>query len=174
MRYVYCPKCGAKLTDRAAGDDGSVPYCTACEKYWFDTFASCAIVLIYNELDEIVLCRQGYLSDRYATVTSGYITPGENAEQAARREAKEELGLDLGELEYGGTYWFAIGDMLMHAFLAYCPKCELRLSSEIDSAGWVPATQAHLSLFPDAPGNAAFGLLRQFLKKRGLPQPEAC
>ncbi|EGN57460.1 hypothetical protein PRBRB14_21770 [Hallella multisaccharivorax DSM 17128] len=55
MRYKYCPNCGAKLSLREAGDDGKVPYCDHCQKYWFDTFSDAVIVLVYNEKNEIAL-----------------------------------------------------------------------------------------------------------------------
>ena len=35
MRYKYCPECGNALIDKKAGDDGNVPYCTKCERFWF-------------------------------------------------------------------------------------------------------------------------------------------
>ena len=168
MRYIFCPVCGAKLTTREAGDDGQVPYCDRCEKYWFDTFPSCVIVLVHNEFDEIVLGRQSYLSDRYASFTSGYITPGESAEETAYREVKEEIGLDLETLDYAGTYWFAKGDMLMHGFIGYAGKRELTLSPEVDSAEWVPALDAQSKMFPDSPGNAQYGVYRKYLERRGL------
>ena len=98
MHYTYCPLCGSKLVDKEAGDDGVVPYCEHCKKYWFDGFASCVMVLTYNQFDEIVLCRQSYLSDKYSSLTSGFITPGETAEQCAVREVKEELGIDIQNL----------------------------------------------------------------------------
>ncbi len=49
MHYVYCPQCGMKLTDKSAGDDGYVPFCKQCRKYWFDSFPSCSIVLVANQ-----------------------------------------------------------------------------------------------------------------------------
>lgn len=119
MRYQYCSACGKKLHEKQAGDDGDVPFCTLCNKYWFGSFASCVIVLVYNEYNEIVLCRQGYLSDRYTSFTSGYITPGETAEEAAIREIKEELGLGVQTLTCAGAYWFAQREQLMHGFLGY-------------------------------------------------------
>ena len=166
MHYIYCPKCGSLLSSRKAGDDGLVPYCEDCKKFWFDTFASCVIVLVYNEYDEVVLCRQSYLSDKYATITSGYITPGETAEEAAVREVKEELGIDISNLEYGGTYWFGANDMLMYAFMGYTKKCEFTLSEEVDKALWIPAKEAEKYMFPDSPGNASVGVLKRFLSKR--------
>ena len=89
MRYKYCPECGAKLNKRQAGDDGLVPYCDNCKRYWFDSFSSCVIVMVVNELHEIALLKQSYISDQYETFVAGYITPGENAEEAATREVKE-------------------------------------------------------------------------------------
>lgn len=168
MRYVYCPHCGTKLINKKAGDDGAVPFCELCKKYWFDSFASCVIVLVYNEFDEIVLCRQGYLSDKYTSVTSGYITPGENAEETALREVKEELGIELESLEYAGTVWFGANDMLMHGFVGFAHKCELKLSEEIDSAEWVYYTEAPKTMFPDSPGNALHVVYRKFLELREL------
>lgn len=76
MHYKFCPECGTKLIEKEAGDDGQVPFCKICNKFWFDSFSSCVIVLTYNEFDEVVLARQQYLSDKYASFTSGYITPG--------------------------------------------------------------------------------------------------
>ena len=170
MRYTYCPDCGTKLGERKAGDDGNVPYCEKCGKYWFDTFSDCVIVLTYNEYDEVVLARQSYMSDKYAVFTSGYMAVGETAEETAVREVKEELGIDVQQLTYAGTYWFGAKDMLMHGFIAYAPKCELHLSEEVDSAQWVPALEAPKTMFPDRPGNAAFPIYRKYLKMRGISE----
>lgn len=168
MHYKYCPECGHKLTDKPAGDDGNVPFCERCDKYWFDSFSSCVIVLVYNEFGEVVLARQGYLSDKYASFTSGYMSPGETAEESAIREVKEELGIDLKRLEYAGTYWFEPRGLLMHGFIGYTPKCDLTLSQEVDSAEWVPALDVPKTLFPVSPNNSAYAIYRLFLKKQGL------
>ncbi|BBF42517.1 NADH pyrophosphatase [Lachnospiraceae bacterium KM106-2] len=166
MRYKFCPECGAKLIEKPAGDDGLVPFCKFCDRYWFDSFSSCVIILVANEYDELVLIRQGYLSKQYASFVAGYMTPGENAEETAMREVKEEIGIDVEKLEYAGTYWFDAKGLLMHGFLAYARKCDLVLSSEVDSASWVPAKEAPAYMFPDSPGNAASAIYKKYIKKK--------
>lgn len=164
MRYKYCPECGKKLIDKAAGDDGFVPYCPECNKYWFDAFASCVIVMVVNELNEIALLRQSYISDEYETFVAGFMTPGETAEEAAKREVKEELGLDVERLEYAGTHWFAKREQLMHAFIGYVEKAPFCLSGEVDSASWASIDDAPRKMFPDRAGNTQHILYRQYVR----------
>lgn len=170
MHYKFCPECGTKLVDRSAGDDGMVPYCTECEQYWFDTFASCVIVMVVNEQREIALLHQSYISDEHETFVAGFMTPGENAEEAAVREVKEELGLDVVKLEYAGTHWFDKRGQLMHAFIGYVDKKPFTLSSEVDSAAWVNFAEAPERMFPDRPGNTQHILYRKYLE--GIKEQE--
>lgn len=106
-----------------------------------------------------------YMSDRYTSFVSGYITPGESAEETAVREVKEEIGVKLNTLEYAGTYWFAKKELLMHGFIGRAKKCNLVLSQEVDSAEWTPAKEVVKTLFPDVPGNAAFAIYRKFMER---------
>lgn len=164
MRYKYCPECGNKLIDKQAGDDGAVPWCESCHKYWFDTFSSVAIVLVANEHGEIALLRQNYLSEKYWTYVSGYMTPGETAEETAYREVREELGIELEDLTYAGTYWFGQREQLMHGFIGIAKKTELRLSSEVGDAQWIPAEEVPEKLFPDQAGNSQHPIYRRYLQ----------
>lgn len=166
MRYKYCPQCGEKLIFHKAGDDGDVPFCTECNKLWFDAFSNASIVMVVNEFDEIALLRQSYMSDKYTSFVSGYITPGETAEETAVREVKEEIGVTLDSLEYDGTVWFEKLELLMHCFIGRAKKCDLVLSQEVDSAEWTPAEEVVNTIFPEAPGNAAFAMYKKFMRKR--------
>lgn len=145
---------------RIAGDDGEVPYCLTCERFWFDAFSTCVIVLIVNDRGEVLLLRQDYLSREHATIVSGYMKPGETAEQAARREVREEVGLGLSSLRYGGSCWFASGDMLMIGFVAQAEPGELRLSDEVNAAQWVEPERAAKLVVPETPGSPVHMLLR--------------
>ena len=164
MRYHYCPECGTKLVGRTAGDEGDVPYCDPCGKYWFDTFADVTIVMVTNEHHEIAMLQQQYLSDRYWNYIAGFIKPGENAEETARREVREEVGLELERLEYAGTHWFGEREQLMHAFIGFAKKADFTLSSEVNQAEWVPVEEAPGRMFPERPGNTQQPLYRKYLE----------
>ncbi len=168
MRYIYCPQCGNRLTERQAGDDGPVPFCTTCEKFWFDAFASCVIVLVANEEHEIALLRQLYLSDRHHTFVAGFIKPGETAEETAVREVSEELGLEVKELVFVASCWFAKREQLMFGFIGMTEKRDFVLSGEVDEAIWVPVAEAPQKMFPDVKGNTQHILYRRYLELVGL------
>ncbi len=166
MRFQYCPNCGSRLELREIGDEGKVPYCVKCEQPWFDMFPSCIIVLVVNEYDEALLLRQDYMSTQYRTLVSGYMKPGESAEEATRREVAEEVGIQLDGLELIGTYWFGRKDMLMIGFLASARKVEPKLSVEVDDARWIPVEEAIALVHPKAPGSVAYLLLEEYLNRK--------
>lgn len=163
MHHIYCPVCGTKLIDKEAGDDGFVPFCTECDQYWFDVFPCASIVLVANEFQEVALIWQSYLSTEYAGFVSGYITPGETAEETAYREVEEEIGIKLDSLEYVSTVWFGLRGVLMHAYVGHCKKADFTLSSEVDRALWVPVTEAADYVYPPRPGSAIHPALQHYL-----------
>lgn len=166
MRFHHCPHCGAKLTTRPMGDEGDVPYCEGCEIPLFDMFSTCIIALVVNEVGEAALLRQNYISDQYYNLVSGYMKPGENAEDTARREVAEELGLTVTGLEQAGTYWFGKKDMLMIGFFAQVKKEPIKRSCEVDLARWVPLGEALGLVHPE--GSVSHTLVEAYLKKHPL------
>lgn len=163
MRFKYCPECGAPLGSRILGDEGSVPYCESCGRPYFDMFSSCVITLVVNEYSEALLLRQGYISDKYYNLVSGYISPGESAEEAAEREVLEETGVRINSLDFAGTYWFAKKDMLMIGFIARADKSDIMPSGEVDSAGWYAADKAIDMVHPK--GSVSHALVKLYLEK---------
>ena len=164
MRFTYCPHCGRRLVPRTIGDEGLVPYCEGCEKPLFDMFATCIIVMVVNELEEVALLKQNYLSDRYRVLVSGYMKPGESAEECTRREVLEEIGIALEELRIVGTDWFGRRDQLMIGFVGRAKKAEFRLSGEVDGVQWVPVEQAPELMHPGK--SISTELVRRYLEER--------
>lgn len=164
MRFRFCPQCGSLLGSRELGDEGTVPWCEGCGRPWFDMFSTCVISLVYDDECRVLLLHQEYIHPRYLNLVSGYMTPGENAETAARREIKEETGLDIDRLEMAGTWWFGRKDMLMIGFLAHTPDSgRLSLSGEVDSAAWYPASDAPALVHPE--GSVSYALAAIFANR---------
>lgn len=120
----------------------------------------------------MVLCKQPHLSQEYESITSGFIMPGETAEETAHREVREELGLTLDRMIPEGTYWFSKGQMLMHGFLGFVRKQPFRLSQEVTSAHWVPILDLPQTAYPETPENVIYPLWRKLLAMKGLEEPK--
>lgn len=150
MKFRYCPDCGALLSARDLGDDKDIPWCERCSRPWFPIFPTCVISLVHNSHGEVLLLRQGYISTQYANLVSGYMQPGETAEEAALREIHEETGLEVISLHPAGTYWFSKKGMLMIGFTALvADELEVKLSCEVDSAEWCEAPEAVDKVHPE-------------------------
>lgn len=164
MRFTYCPDCGSRLELRPVGDEGDTPWCTRCEKPLFDLFASCIIALVINPKGEVAVLRQGYLSQQYGCLVSGYIKPGETAEQCAVREIREELGLEAEELQFAGTFWKERSGQLMIGFFANTRPGRVTLSGEVDSMQWMPPEQALTRVHPA--GSISHALVEAYLNRK--------
>lgn len=161
MKFRYCPDCGAQLNGRVLGDEGLVPWCDQCNKPWFDMFPVATISLVYDHQGKVLLLRQDYISTSFRNLVSGYITPGESAEECAVREILEETGQKVEQLDLKLTHWFAKKDMMMIGFFAKVDRQPLRLSSEVNDAGWYTIDEA-LEMVSDRPGSAARRLCELF------------
>lgn len=162
MRFKHCPDCGALLSHCDLGDERDVPWCDACGRPWFSVFPTAIIALVHNDRGEVLLLRQDYISTEFRNLVSGYMVPGENAEQCARREILEETGLHVDRLELVLTSWFEKKQMLMVGFFAHVSDTALRLSSEVDDAEWC-SPETILGKLSTRPGSTSRLLAERFL-----------
>ena len=142
MRFTYCPHCANKLIAKEIGDEGLIPYCENCKIPLWDIFTTCVICAVVNENKEIALLRQNYVSTSNYVCVAGVMKPGESAEETAVREVKEEIGLDVEQLKYIGSYPYNKKEMLMLGFHAAVKKAPFRISGEVDSVEWFPLDRA--------------------------------
>lgn len=162
MKFKYCPDCGEKLELRQLGDEIDVPWCTSCDKPWFPVFPVATIALVYDDDNNVLLLRQNYISTEFRNLVSGYVVPGERAEETMLREIKEETGLDVLDWSLRGTWWFAKKDMMMIGFMAHVRRSPLVLSSEVDGASWHTASEA-ITLVHQRPESVSRILTQMFL-----------
>ena len=166
MKFTYCPHCGTKAVPRLIGDEGMIPYCESCRVPLWDMFTTCIIAAAVNELGEVALLRQGYVSQAHYVCVAGVMKLGESAEETAAREIREELGLEVQSLEYIASYPYEKKEMLMLGFLARVKKADFALSGEVDAARWFPLLEALPNL---RQGSIAWQLVTAAAARLGIP-----
>lgn len=89
--------------------------------------------------------------------------PGETAEDCARREIEEELGLNVSALNLVKTWWMEKKDLLMIGFFARVADTQMHLSEEVDAACWVPVAEALEQVHPE--GSISHALVSTYLNQ---------
>lgn len=134
----FCPRCGEPLRPRSAGHE------LVCDNghTQFPRTDPAVIMLVTSgepgaEDERCLLGRQAVWPEgRYSTL-AGFCEPGETLEDAVRREVLEEVGVQVGEVEYFGNQPWPLPASLMIGFLARALTTHVRVDErEIEDARW--------------------------------------
>ncbi|MDF2587553.1 MAG: hydrolase [Anaerocolumna sp.] len=136
MKFIYCPICGRKLSEKNIGDEGLIKYCNACNRPYFDSPSSCVEVLVINEYNQILLLKQNYISKTHWGIVSGYVNNGETLEEAAIREILGETGQQVEKTQYVESYYFKPNELIMAGFIAFVKAKPFNDSNEVDDIMW--------------------------------------
>ncbi len=141
MEMNYCMQCGHRLVLRPLEGEGEIPYCEQCGEYRFPVFNTAVSMVVENKAgDRILLIRQ-YGGESHILV-AGYVNRGEDAENAVRRELREELDLTVKELHFNRSRYFPPSNTLMLNFTAVVEDTEPHPNREIDSWSWFTPEEA--------------------------------
>ncbi len=144
----YCPRCGARLTERSHPEEGPTAYCENCGDYRFPLFSTAVGMVVWNpERTKLILIRQ--YGEAEEVLPAGYVDKGENGGQAAVRELKEELGLEAMVLGCIGSHYYAPSETLMLTYEMLARDREVRPNHEVDSWRWVSLEEARRSVRPE-------------------------
>ena len=119
--------------------------------------------MIINERKEVAMLIQPHLSLKRESFVSGFVIPGETAEECAVRETREELGIKIKLLVSLGTFWLEGKDQLIHVFAGYVKETQFHLSSEIKEAHWIPLIEIDSHLGPYNPENTLYLTIKNYL-----------
>jgi len=104
---------------------------------------------------EVLIIKPGGFAARYGwSIPKGLVEPGEDPEAAARRETREETGLDPGPLELLGCIEYTKSRKRIHCFFGHAPEGEPRRTRdfEVAEARFVEKDEARRLLHHDQKG----------------------
>ncbi len=132
----FCSKCGSKnkfnnLTNYIECKNKS------CLKRIFPKIDPTVIILIKNN-DKILLARSKNWKQNLYSCIAGFCEPNESLEQTVIREAYEEVGIKLKNINYLFSQFWPFANNLMVGFEAISCSIKLKINkSEIEDAIWV-------------------------------------
>lgn len=107
----YCPRCAGELESRFVEREGHDRLvCRACGYILYRNSAPCASALVRDRDGRVLLVRRGivpYLG--FWDIPGGFLEGGEHPEDGARRELREETGLDVRLTRLIGIYMDVYG-----------------------------------------------------------------
>lgn len=129
----FCSRCGTSM-ERVPGTWGK--RCAPCGVEHFPHIHPCAIILVKRG-DEFLLTRKPeWAPGRYGLV-AGFLDFGESLEECARREVREETGVEISGIRYVGSQCWPFPSQLMAGFVAEYAGGEIRIdTTELEDARW--------------------------------------
>lgn len=146
----YCIECGSKLITKYLEGEGDIPYCNNCRTYRFPIFNTAVSMIVLNSKKDKILLIKQYGGKDYILV-AGYVNKGENAENAVVREVKEEIGMDVLELNYNKSMYYEKSNTLMINFTCVALDESLEnITKEVDEAKWFSFEDAKNNIKKDS------------------------
>ncbi len=129
----YCGKCGTKTVIK---QKSMSLICPECGSTFHGKIQPAVIIAIHNN-DKLLMARHSYNTKvRYALI-AGFVEMGESIEETVKREVKEEVGLEVKNIQYMGSQPWPFPNSLMCAFKADYDSGEIKVDDEeILEAKW--------------------------------------
>lgn len=129
----YCGRCGTKTKIKK----GSMSLkCPKCGLSHHGKIQPAVIIAIHKE-NKLLMAKHSYDTKvRYALI-AGFVEMGESIEEAVRREVKEEVGINVKNIQYMGSQPWPFPNSLMCAYKAEYESGEIKVDEkEIMEAKW--------------------------------------
>lgn len=138
--HRFCGRCGTP-TEEAPGERAR--RCPACGLLAYPRLAPAVIMIVERDDGRALLARNALFPSGVFSCLSGFVEPGETLEHAVRREVLEEVGIEVGEVEFRGSQPWPFPHQLMIGFGARYVSGEITVDgTEIAEAYWFTPDEA--------------------------------
>ena len=133
----FCPRCGSEATV-------TFPRSITCGTCGYGAFynpkpVACAIPT--TPQDELILLKRGFEPNRGRwSMPGGFVDLGESVEQAAIRETKEEIGVDIAITELVGVYSRSTDRIVVVVYAARTEGTPTRTEEALEVRAFRPTT----------------------------------
>ena len=129
----FCGRCGGETRIK---DGGWKVACTACEAEQFPRVDPVVIMLVTHGVNCVLAHEPRFPENMYSTL-AGYVEPGEDVRSAVRRETREEIGIEIGQVEFFGSQPWPFPHSLMIGCMAEALNDHITIDrTEIADARW--------------------------------------
>ena len=130
----HCGCCGERMVPSNIELANICPKCANIK--YPDIMPAIAVAIIDG--DEIVLTKYSNRPTTYYALVAGYTEIGETLEECVKREALEEVGLELYDIKYYNSQPWGFSNTIMVGFTAKSYNKDIKLdTNELKEAMWV-------------------------------------
>ncbi|MDR2575279.1 MAG: NAD(+) diphosphatase [Treponema sp.] len=156
----FCGSCGARNIWAA---DELARLCPACGRLEYPRIAPAVITLITNDEDKALLAHNSKFTQGMYSLIAGFAEPGENLETAVAREIREEVNIEVREIQYRLSQPWPFPNSLMAGFSARYASGTIKPDGvEIEDAQWF--SRDNLPMLP-ALGSVSRCLIEQWINQ---------
>ena len=156
----FCSICGK---NNSFNDKEGAFECSCNSALKYPTISPCIITLIHDE-DQILLGRSKFFPLNMYSTLAGFIEAGENAEEALIREVKEEVNVNVSDIEYFSSQSWPFPSQLMLGYFCKYKSGKIVLNdNELEDARWF-----NINELPVIPPDASISgqLIRSYIEDR--------
>lgn len=157
--HQFCGRCGTAMREKHPTEHTKI--CPKCTLRHYPRISPCIIVSI-RKGDHILLARGLHAPKGKFSNIAGFVEAGETLEQAVAREVREEVGLEVSNIQYIDSQPWSFPHQLMVGFFADYTSGDIAPApGEIDEADWY-----HIDDLPHIPNSATISgqLILQHIK----------
>jgi NAD+ diphosphatase len=159
---VFCGSCGAANGD---SPEELARLCPRCGRLEYPRISPAVITLVINDRGEALLAHNRKFRENIYSLVAGFVEAGESLEEAAVREIREEVNVDVKDLRFVTSQGWPFPNSLMVGFIARHAGREIVCDGvEILDARWFSAESVRSGAVElPAPGSVSLFIIKKWL-----------